>query len=329
LKHRVEDAAQRVDEPPFSGGTDFEILNQHCSVPPVPISEHRPELKDTLLAALVMQMLQKSYEDRPESMSTVRERLHEAIIELMEAGVEGAEYEFQTVDEVTSIRTGEFAIAPLSIHPIRMTQVIGRIREAAPDSPSALLLAALPSVGALQGEILCLALWGIIQQDLIDAEVGSPLFGQTSDQLLLLMQAVLESHEGSRPSRTQEKIFRSLKNLLELLPRERKRLIVRGLRPLAASPLFPSDMLAGENTGSWTAFKEVFTREITLPGFGRKRLAGLRENEGRAERQTELSKMSLIQKLRQDVSLTTLKSVLTHDITAPFDPLDEDDEDDI
>ena len=299
--------------PPFVEGSDFEILNCHVRSKPKPIEEHLPELAGTRMAALIAQMLRKHYGERPESMDEVRERLQDAILELMATGVPGAEYVPQTIEEVSTVRTGEFA-AVLSAHPLRMTQVIERIRHAAPDSPSAALLAALPSVGALQGEVLCLALWGIIQQDLIDAELESPLFEQTSDQLLLLLQAVLESYEGNRPSQTQARVFRSLKNLLELLPKERRRQVSRALRPLAGNPLFPNSLLPGENPGSWSSIRAVLGAEINLPGLRRRELAP-EEEAARAEERARLAKLSLADKLKQGVSVASLKAVLTHDIT--------------
>ncbi len=160
-----------------------------------------------------------------------------------------------------------------------------------------------------------LALWGIIQQDLIDAEVDSSRFGQTTDQLLLLMQAVLESNAGVRPSQTQSRIYRSLRNLLDLLPRERKRTIVRGLRPLAAAESFPLDLLPGENTGSWSAVKSVLTAEITLSGLTRRRAVDPAREAEQKRRQEELGGMSLGEKLRQDVSLASIRAVLGHEIS--------------
>ena len=305
--------AMLTGSPPFVEGSDFEILNCHVKEPPKPIQEHLPELTDTRMAALIAQMLRKNYGKRPESMDEVRERLQEAILELMAAGVPGAEYVPRTVEEAASVQTGEFA-AVLSAHPLRMTQVISRIRLAAPDSPSAALLAALPSVGALQGEVLCLALWGIIQQDLMDAKLDSSLFEQTTDQLLLLLQAVLESHDGSRPSQTQARVFRSLKNLLQLLPKERRRHISRALRPLAGNPLFPGSLVPGENTGSWSSIKAVLGAEITLPGL-RRRALDPEEAAAREAEQGRLSQLSLTDKLKQDLSLASLRAVLTHDIT--------------
>ena len=307
--------AMLTGSPPFSTGSDFEILMQHVSAAPAPIHTHLPDLEGTKMAALVMQMLEKEYTARPASMDAVRELLHEAVLELMEAGVAGAVYELDPFEDPL-VRTGEFATVPLSVHPIRMTQVIERIRDAAPMSPSAALLAALPSVGALQGEVLCLALWGIIQQDIIDAKLGSPEFEQSSDQLLLLLQATLESHEGSRLSQTQTRIFRSLANLLDLLPRDRQRLIARALRPLAAHDLFPSQLLAGENTGSWTVLRSMLTTEITLPKLGWRRPEDPAQAAERARREAELKGMSLLEKLKQDVSVRNLRSVLSHNITA-------------
>ena len=139
-------------------------------------------------------------------------------------------------------------------------------------------------------------------------------------QLLLLLQAVLESHPGPRASSTQLKIFRSLQNLLKLLPRKRRAEIVKALRPLASHLLFPQDILPSENSGSWENVKAVLSKEITLPSLSDLKLrndTGSHPKIRLAATPEELENMSLLEKLRQDVSMKSIKSVLRHDLTSP------------
>jgi len=310
--------AMLTGKPPFTEGSDFEILTAQVTKKPEPLATHRPELKGTPLEKLVHSMLKKQITNRPKSMDEVRDRLAKAIHEMRAAGVPGSEYQLRASDSFLPQETDIPTPGPVSVHTVRMTNVIRRIREKDPTSPAAVLLAALPSVGALQGEVLCLALWGILQQDVLDADLSSPSFERTTDQLLLLLQAVLESHPGPRASSTQSKIFRSLQNLLKLLPRKRRIEIVKALRPLASHLLFPQDILPSENSGSWENVKAVLSKEITLPS-----LSGLKLRSDTGKFPTlsakptvqDLNTMSLIDKLRQDVSVASITSVLKHDIT--------------
>jgi serine/threonine protein kinase len=309
--------AMLAGEPPFTEGSDFEILTSQVTHKPAPLSNHRPDLEGTPLAKLVHQMLKKQVQNRPASMDEVRERLGAAIQQMRAAGVAGSEYQPRAADQPAPRPTESRPPGHVSVHTVRMTGVIRRIREKDPNSPAAVLLAALPSVGALQGEVLCLALWGILQQDVLDTELGSPDFQRATDQLLLLLQAVLESHPGPRQSSTQAKIFRSLHNLLNLLPRSRRLEIVKSLRPLASHALFPVSLLPRENSGSWENVKAVLNTEITLPRLSDLRLradTGKHPRVGTAAGDKGLAGMSLLDKLRQDISMRSIKSVLQHDL---------------
>ena len=242
--------------------------------------------------------------------------LGEAIEQMRAAGIPGCDYQGRSVDRHVRKPSQPSPAGPVSVHTVRMTNVIQRIREKDPTSPAAVLLAALPSVGALQGEVLCLALWGILQQDVLDTDLDSPHFQRTTDQLLLLLQAILESHPGPRASTTQSKIFRSLRNLLNLLPRRRRVEISKALRPLASHLLFPLDLLPRENAGSWQNVKAVLSKEITMPSLHDLRIRNDTGTHPAIEASEDsLAKMSLADKLRQDISLASIKSVLRHDLT--------------
>ena len=308
--------AMLAGRPPFVEGSDFEILTAQVTKKPERLGDLRPDLKDTPLTKLVHQMLKKQVRNRPESMEAVRDGLRGAIQQMRAAGVPGSEYQFSTAEPIVRPAVSEEPSGPVSVHTVRMTAVIRRIREKDPTSPAAVLLAALPSVGALQGEILCLALWGILQQDVLDTDIDSPDFERSNHQLLLLLQAVLESHPGPRASSTQAKIFRSLQNLLNLLPRTRRSELIKTLRPLASHELFPQNLLPSENAGSWENVKAVLSKEITLPSLADLKL---RTDTGSFPKidptDSELKKMGLLEKLRQDVSMRSLKSVLRHDLS--------------
>jgi serine/threonine-protein kinase len=65
-----------VGHPPFSGDGAAAILNQHAHVPPSPLALES-ERAAPELDALVLQMLAKSPEDRPQTAAEVRDRLTE------------------------------------------------------------------------------------------------------------------------------------------------------------------------------------------------------------------------------------------------------------
>ena len=60
--------------PPFTGEAVAAVLNQHANVPPSPLALDNRRVSPEL-AALVMQMLAKAPEDRPQSAAEVRDRL--------------------------------------------------------------------------------------------------------------------------------------------------------------------------------------------------------------------------------------------------------------
>ena len=126
---------------------------------------------------------------------------------------------------------------------LQITGVLRRILDEAPDSPAAVLLAALPDADAMRGEAIALALWGVLQDELLDAPVGDPRFVRSANQLALLLEATLASHQGARPSPSQEKVFRGFRNLLTLASADRQRALIDAVAHLADRPHFPFDAL--------------------------------------------------------------------------------------
>ncbi len=64
-------------EPPFAGDTSPAVLHQHVRVAPKPARERNPAVP-AALDALVMQMLAKAPDDRPQTAAEVRDRLAQA-----------------------------------------------------------------------------------------------------------------------------------------------------------------------------------------------------------------------------------------------------------
>jgi len=293
--------------PPFSKGSDFQILSAHVTETPAPISGHRPELKGRRLETLLSRMLAKRPEERPRSMEEVRELLQSSIYELVEAGVPGSEY--TPPDHEWSHRSGGWETVTISEHTIRITGVVQRIREVAPGSAVAQLLAGIPE--GMSGSLLSLAIWGVVQHELLEGEPESESFQIAMDQTLLLTQAVLNSNPGDRRTRNQNRFFRSVDMVIGQLSADRARILVRELRPLGSNPLFPTALLPRENSGSWSSLRAFLSTELSLPGFRWRdsSSAVVKESAGPPD------DLSLIDKLKQDVSLTNVKAVLLHDLS--------------
>ena len=233
---------------------------------------------------------------------------------LIEGGVAGSSYTPPTEPlhadgaDATNVWTGAISGT------IRMTAVIKQIRQVNPDSAAAVLLDAMPSLETIRGEALCLALWGVIQQELLEHAPGTPDFALGSDQLVLLMQAVLESHDGTSTSQAQRKMFRALRSTLPIFEAEKREAILMALRPLSANPLFPEDLAEQQHAGSWQALKDVMTTEIHMPWRRDRGEKPPPPPDKDLPSKEELARMSLIQKLTQDVSVQSIGALLTHEI---------------
>ena len=133
---------------------------------------------------------------------------------------------------------------------LRVRSMVQRIREEATDSAVATLLASLPGSDALSGEALTMALWGVLQQEVLDAPIGSARLAQNCEHLGMLIGAVIEGHDGAAPSEAQQRVFRALRNVLSLADKERRAQVTEALRPWATHPLFPEDVIPREDRRS-------------------------------------------------------------------------------
>ena len=255
---------------PFVAGSMLELAVKHATVTQPLLSTVRPELQGSQLEGLVHAMLAKEPPDRPASMEVVHAAMTSAINELVEWGIADAAYPTgprtssrpsmpAVAYETEGARFGSRPSMPSmvtaaptqSAHSLRVRSMVQKIREEATDSAVATLLASLPGVDALSGEALTMALWGVIQQEVLDAPLGSEGFGQNSQHLGMLIGAVLESNDGAdAPSEAQQRVFRALRNVLSLADRDRRAQIIGALKPWAAHPHFPEDIIPKEDRRS-------------------------------------------------------------------------------
>ena len=129
----------------------------------------------------------------------------------------------------------------------------------------------MPGIAALSDDLVQLAVWGVLQRDLLDAEVGSERFAQAAEQMRLLMEAALKMKEGDGGARP-EALFRSFKDVLTLSELPRQEGLVKSIQSLLQHHLFPTEILpewAQPRTGgTWQAFKSLMTKDIKLFGGG-------------------------------------------------------------
>ena len=279
-----------VGKRPFLGDSEMVLIAQQLTMTADPVAEHRSELADSRLSGLVAAMLEKKPELRPRNMTAVRALLAEAMKELESLGiVDDARITVLPVFfDATAIDlpTSDSAFPPTRTDPdalrsnpsLQITGIVQRIRAEAPGSAAAALLEALPTADAMGSEAITLALWGVLQDELLDAPPGDVRFVQSLAHLVLLVDAALSSHVGAAPSPSQEKVFRGLKNLLTLASADRQRAIVAGLAALFPRPLFP--------------FASLPRHLVPARADG-----------------------SLADKLRQPVSMSAMKALLTHEIS--------------
>ena len=265
-------------KPPFNEGTDFEILSQHVFKAPEPIGKHREDLSGSSIESLVAQMLLKRPGDRPTSMDEVAERLRSGVLELADAGVSDASYAGRVTSEMMAAGgqrdTGQFGT--LTPPPLRITNVIQNIQLSTPDSAAAKLLGAFPGVAALQEDLFHMAMWGVLQRELLDTPLDSPEFSAACSQLTLLTEAALNAGTAQREGFRVERIINCLRDTMRLADEARQREMVIALQSLVSHHLFPEDVLpewaaarSKADTGGWKAFKNIMTMELRLP-FGGK-----------------------------------------------------------
>ncbi|MEZ4393968.1 MAG: serine/threonine-protein kinase [Polyangiales bacterium] len=270
---------------PFEGDSEIALITHQLTVTPDRLGALRAELAGTALESLVAEMLQKDPARRPASMDEVRDALAAAMSELEQRGlVEETRAAMPVARRPLDSRQFTNPDALRSNPSLQITGVLRRIVEDAPDSPAALLLSALPEADAMRGEAIALALWGVLQDELLDAPVGDPRFARGAAQLALLLEGTLLSREGARPTPSQEKVFRALKNLLALASPERQAAIIEAIAHLADRAHFPFEALPKhaalsaptttlaeklKQPVSVSAVKALLTHEIGI--FGRRR----------------------------------------------------------
>jgi serine/threonine protein kinase len=276
-------------QPPFEGGTDFEILSQHVFKAPEPISNHREDLAGTSLEALIDQMLFKRPHDRPDSMDAVLERLGAAMAELADAGIADVAYPGRVSGEYRTVGRESGQFGNVTMPPRRITNVIQSIQMSTPDSAAARLLTAFPGIAALQQELFYLAIWGVLQREILDHPIDSAAFAAAKTQLGLITELALQTADTEGEEFPLDRIMICLRDAIRLADEARQKEMVMALQGVVNHHLFQESVLPNwarvqsPSSEGWSKIKNILTMEIHLP-FGAK---GDASGEGSAAAITE------------------------------------------
>jgi serine/threonine protein kinase len=293
--------------PLFQADSPFKIMTMHLREVPAPVSRWRPELAGTRLEALLLELLAKAPENRPASASVARQRLQEALRELQDRGIEDA---FEPYDP------GEVEAPGVSVQGERLS---GIVKQLVPPPQGARLGSALKHLAglpALDDELLFWMAWGVLTRDLLDAAPGSARFTQGLKGAGLFLEHILNTTEPEHAMDVQARLAVGLRDLLQLADKGRRQPLVAMLQPMMPHPLFPTGDLPSwalpEINGSWSSVRSLLNTPVM--DFFRKPAEEGGDPAPVVEPPSQDGERSLGDKLRQDISLDSVKSILTHEI---------------
>ena len=261
--------------PPFMDDHHLGILRMHMAEEAAPLASHRPELRGSRMADLVHALLEKKPTARPPSVLAVLQRLGGALVELQDRGVVSA-----MPEAGVESRTSSMSFVAVSV-PQTLTGVfIHQVRSEDPDSQLALALAHAPQLAELEPPLFFSLVWGVLARSLGDLPIPSKQLDKAADQLAQASALLLRSANAENsPTVNVTLLERSLEDLFKLLDKGRQRILCDALQPLFAEPLFPVAILP-----DW-----MLSPEEAPAG----------------------NDMSLGQKLKQDVSIASIRSLLS------------------
>ncbi len=272
-------------ECPFVGRNPIEICKKHIFEDPEPLSTHIDKLAGTRLEALVTQMLGKRIQERPASMVDVAVELKEAARELQARGL-------------VDVHSGELArhadfdtISTPALTPeiVRADSMMRHIVSTWPESSLGKLVTSLSRLVEVDDSFLWLMLWGVLEREISEPELDDPRFETALLQLDALFTAALEPEVLSPGSSA---FLRAVRDQISVLDNTRQRRIARQLQSWTAHPRFPQDV---------------------LPHWARVRTSG----SWMMPSSSSDPSSSFFDKLRQPISLRSVRDVLSHNIN-PF-----------
>ncbi len=264
----------------------FTLCKMQVMEVPAPIGAHRPSLAGSRLESLVASMLAKDTKARPASMDAVARELVESMKEqqvtLMPSLHDQGDNDFGPT-QATDISTEQFRV-------LHTLQSLAKYIEG---TPAEELLDAMPGMSQLPEALFRTALLGPISAELASRPIDGERFEKARQQLAILTQGALAraNEAGNR------RFLLALGTLLRGLARQRQEQVCAVLEDALKHPAFPQDAMPDwaqvRTTGTW---KKVEAEDI-------------------AQDEAQHEPFSLMDKLRQPVSLQSFRAVLTHNLT--------------
>lgn len=259
----------------------FELCRMHLVQVPPPVSAWRAELAGTRLESLIAAMLAKRIEERPASMDAVAKELKEAMTEL---GVSLGKQPVDAAEAESGTDFGPTLSAELSPSQFRILHISHSLRASLPETPLQEALRVLTSATKLSDALFCRLILGMAAPELAAAPPGSDHFNKALAQIDIITDAALEHSDQAEHRAT----LVAIGVVLSGLSAERQRTAFERLAPHLQHPAFPQQALPEwarvETTDTWMPTPEP--DDAT----------------------------TLMSKLRQPISLQSMKAVLTHKI---------------
>ena len=251
-----------VGQPPFDDDDSQTVMGMHLDDEPERLSEHRPELEDTILDDLIDQMLAKEPEDRPRSMREVKEQLVQAFRQLQGMGLPGMVPETISGTLNEAARTAQRMANPNDLF----------TEDEAEGEDEATLLERLfleqPGLPDLPPTLFFTTGWGLLQYDLLHTELDSDRFLRAASQTASLIESYIDSASGStsKQEETREVLYNVLGDLFQLADQERQLRVIKPLRSLIPHHIFPRGALPSwarpQVGGTWSTVKQALTTDI-------------------------------------------------------------------
>lgn len=305
--------------PVFEADTPFEIMTKHLRENPKPLGFYREELEGSKLEAFVLQCLEKNPDHRPSSAQEAEELLQYALRELQDKGLEEA---FEPGGLSVRSTTDRFSRS----FNTRLRNLVEGVEGLAPSSALWSVLSRVGEIEELPESTVSLMSWGALMRDLLDPDVDAPGYHASLESMVVFVRYALlaaEEAEGAEGPKIQGYTTRFLSDALRLSDADRQNAMVSALQPLLSHPRFPNEVIpewaAPTIKGSWSSGIKGFLNTPVSELFRRGEAAESARKEPEIEapalpEEQREGAASLSDKLRGEVSMDSIKSVLGHEI---------------
>lgn len=261
----------------FDEGTQFEVVSRHLHTQPDPISVLRPELAGSKLEALLLHVLAKDPNDRPQSAAAVKEALVDAIVELQSKRVQTA-----------LVPRSRRSVTTSGVHKTKRIDPALRAlyREAGGDTELDLFLERLPAVAEAGPAVVFVSVGGFVK----DWLAHEPMEGDEYRRALTLSRHLVEylvcvGPQSLGDERVGTLLTRFLLDVMATCDQDRQTPFFAALTPIMPAASFPTDVVPDWAAPNITGSYAPIARDA-----------------------------SLVEKLKREVTVENIKAVLQHEL---------------